>query len=310
MVTTAWGGAHDADIVALLIDAKKGIDEEAEAILGKLAEVRQPKVLVLNKVDLVDKPALLDARADGQRQGEIRRDLHAVGADRRRRRRSEGLARRAFAARARGTIRRTRSPMRRCAASRPRSRARSCSTGCTRNCPIRRRSRPISGRNCATASARIEQTIYVERESQRKIVLGKGGATIKAIGAEARKEIAELTEQKVHLFLFVKVREGWGDDPERYRRWGWSFRRSDRCHGSAVAGCDCDSAAGIPAWSGGRMRASCTAGDRTRRAARSEPAAAADQPVVRRGRDAPDHARRRRSDGGVRLRDVASCRSA
>ena len=70
---------------------------------------------------------------------------------------------------------------------------------------------------------RIEQTIYVERESQRKIVLGKGGATIKAIGAEARKEIAELTEQKVHLFLFVKVREGWGDDPERYRRWGSSF---------------------------------------------------------------------------------------
>ena len=70
---------------------------------------------------------------------------------------------------------------------------------------------------------RIEQTIYVERESQRKIVLGKGGATIKAIGAAARKEIAELTEQKVHLFLFVKVREGWGDDPERYRSMGLEF---------------------------------------------------------------------------------------
>src|SRR3954447_26440243 len=59
MVTTAWGGAHDADVVALLIDAKKGIDEDADAILGKLAEVHHPKVLVLNKVDLVDKPALL-----------------------------------------------------------------------------------------------------------------------------------------------------------------------------------------------------------------------------------------------------------
>src|SRR3954470_17555482 len=59
MVTTAWGGAHDADIVVLLIDAKKGIDEEAEAILSRLSEVRQPKVLVLNKIDLVDKPALL-----------------------------------------------------------------------------------------------------------------------------------------------------------------------------------------------------------------------------------------------------------
>src|ERR1700746_2016673 len=59
MVTTAWGGAHDADIVVLLVDAKKGIDEEAETILGRLGELSQPKALVLNKVDLVDKPALL-----------------------------------------------------------------------------------------------------------------------------------------------------------------------------------------------------------------------------------------------------------
>ena len=70
---------------------------------------------------------------------------------------------------------------------------------------------------------RIEQTIYVERESQRKIVLGKGGQTIKAIGAEARREIAEVIEQPVHLFLFVKVREDWGDDPERYREMGLEF---------------------------------------------------------------------------------------
>jgi GTP-binding protein Era len=70
---------------------------------------------------------------------------------------------------------------------------------------------------------RIEQTIYVERESQRKIVLGKGGATIKAIGAEARREIAEMIEAPVHLFLFVKVREHWGDDPERYRGMGLEF---------------------------------------------------------------------------------------
>src|SRR4051795_3971035 len=59
MVTTAWGGAHDADIVAVLIDAKKGLDEEAEALLKKLDEVRQPKVLILNKVDLVEKASLL-----------------------------------------------------------------------------------------------------------------------------------------------------------------------------------------------------------------------------------------------------------
>ena len=74
-------------------------------------------------------------------------------------------------------------------------------------------------------SVRIEQTIYVERESQRKIVLGKGGQGIKAIGAEARREIAAAIDAPVHLFLFVKVREGWGDDPERFREMGLDFPR-------------------------------------------------------------------------------------
>ena len=72
-------------------------------------------------------------------------------------------------------------------------------------------------------SVRIEQTIFVERESQRKIVLGKSGATIKAIGADARKELAAALERPVHLFLFVKVRENWGDDPDRYREMGLDF---------------------------------------------------------------------------------------
>src|SRR5882724_12452681 len=72
-------------------------------------------------------------------------------------------------------------------------------------------------------SVRIEQTIYVERESQRKIVLGKGGQTIKAIGSESRREIADMIEAPVHLFLFVKVRERWGEDPERYREMGLRF---------------------------------------------------------------------------------------
>ncbi len=74
-------------------------------------------------------------------------------------------------------------------------------------------------------SVRIEQTIFVERESQKKIVIGKGGQTLKAIGAEARKEMSGIVEAPVHLFLFVKVREGWGDDPERYREMGLDFPR-------------------------------------------------------------------------------------
>jgi GTP-binding protein Era len=74
-------------------------------------------------------------------------------------------------------------------------------------------------------SARIEQTIYIAREGQKKIVIGEGGRTIKAIGQAARKEIAGAAEQKVHLFLFVKVRPNWIDDPERYREMGLEFPR-------------------------------------------------------------------------------------
>ena len=72
-------------------------------------------------------------------------------------------------------------------------------------------------------SVRIEQTIYVERESQKKIVIGKGGETIKGLSMAARAEISSVVEKPVHLFLFVKVRENWGDDPERYREMGIEF---------------------------------------------------------------------------------------
>ena len=77
--------------------------------------------------------------------------------------------------------------------------------------------------NQKDGSARIEQTIFVARDSQKKIVIGEGGRTIKAIGQAARREIAEAAEQPVHLFLFVKVRENWADDPERYREMRLDF---------------------------------------------------------------------------------------
>ncbi len=223
MVDTAWGGAKDADVVALLIDAAGGLGDEERAILAKLAEVRQPKVLVLNKIDLVQRESAAGARRRGERARALRADLHDLGADRRRARCLHRLARGARCRRGRGSIRRTRSPTCRCARSPPRSRAKSCSSGCIRNCPTSRRSRPRRGRSRRTARCAVEQTIYVARESQKKIVIGEGGATIKAISMAARKEIAELAEQPVHLFLFVKVRENWADDPERYRVMGIEF---------------------------------------------------------------------------------------
>ena len=75
-------------------------------------------------------------------------------------------------------------------------------------------------------SARVEQTIYVTRDGHKKIVIGEGGRTIKSIGTAARKDIMEAAETKIHLFLFVKVRENWGDDPERYRNMGLEFPKN------------------------------------------------------------------------------------
>jgi GTP-binding protein Era len=222
MVTTAWGGAHDADIVVVLIDAKKRIDDEATAILEKLAELHQPKVLVLNKVDLVDKPALLTlAQAIGAKtKFDATFMLSALSGD--------GVDDLKAWLGEHAPLgpwhypedQISDAPMRSLAAEITREKL---FDRLHQELPYQATVETESWKELRGGAVRIEQTIYVERESQRKIVLGKGGATIKAIGAEARREIAELTEQKVHLFLFVKVREGWGDDPERYRSMGLEF---------------------------------------------------------------------------------------
>ena len=222
MVTTAWGGASDADIVVLLIDARKGVDDEAASILGKLAEVRQPKVLVLNKVDVADKPALLALaqKIGAQAKFDATFMLSALTGDG-----VDDLKKWLAGHSPVGPWHYPEdqisdAPMRALAAEITREKL---FNRLHQELPYQATVETESWKELRGGDVRIEQTIYVERESQRKIVLGKGGATIKAIGAEARKEIAEMTEQKVHLFLFVKVREGWGDDPERYRAMGIEF---------------------------------------------------------------------------------------
>ncbi len=222
MVTTAWGGAHDADIVVLLIDAKKGIDGEAEAILARLGEVGRPKVLVLNKIDLVEKPQLLSLAQNIGAKAQFAATFMVSATA------GDGIAdlKSWLAAHAptgpwhypEDQI--SDAPMRSLADEITREKL---FDRLHQELPYQATVETDVWKELRDGSARIEQTIYVERESQRKIVLGKGGATIKAIGAAARKEIAELTEQTVHLFLFVKVREGWGDDPERYRSMGLEF---------------------------------------------------------------------------------------
>jgi GTP-binding protein Era len=222
MVTTAWSGAHDADLVAVLIDARDGLDEEAEAILDGLKDVRAPKVLILNKVDVVEKPALLKLADAANQKTKVEATfmISALNGD--------GVAdlKTWLAERMPPgpyhypPDQMSDAPIRQLAAEITREKI---FERLHQELPYHSTVETEQWKELRKGDVRIEQTIYVERESQRKIVLGKGGQTIKAIGEAARKEIAEVAEAKVHLFLFVKVREGWGEDPERYRAMGLDF---------------------------------------------------------------------------------------
>jgi GTPase len=222
MVTTAWGGAQDADLTVLLIDARKGLDDENDAIVGKLADVSGKKILLLNKIDLVEKEALLTlAQAANDRTAFAATFMvSALNGD--------GVTdlKTWLAAQVPAgpwhypPDQISDAPIRQLAAEITREKL---FERLHQELPYQSTVETESWKELKDGSIRIEQTIYVERESQRKIVLGKGGQTIKAIGAAARKDIAELAETQVHLFLFVKVREGWGDDPERYREMGLEF---------------------------------------------------------------------------------------
>ncbi len=222
MVTSAWSGAQDADIVGVLIDARKGLDDEAETILRKLIDVSQPTLLILNKIDLVEKQDLLGLAKKANdraafagtfmisaRTGDGLADLKTWFA--------EHVPERPFLYPA---DQMSDVPLRQLAAEITREKM---FLRLHQELPYQSTVTTEVWKEAKDGSIRIELTIYVARESQRKIVLGKGGQTIKAIGAEARREISEMVEAPVHLFLFVKVREHWAEDPERYREMGLDF---------------------------------------------------------------------------------------
>jgi GTP-binding protein Era len=222
MVSTAWSGAHDADLVCVLLDAKAGIDDEADAILKKAASVHHEKILVLNKIDLVPREKLLAlAKAANERLTFAHTFMIAAlsgdGVDDLRHALADMVPAGPFHY---PEDQMSDAPMRHLAAEITREKI---YRKLHQELPYQSTVETDSWTERKDNSIRIEQTIFVERESQRKIVLGKGGATIKAIGAESRKEIAEITGVPVHLFLFVKVRENWGDDPDRYREMGLEF---------------------------------------------------------------------------------------
>jgi GTP-binding protein Era len=227
MVASAWGAAADADVLAFLVDARKeagqpSLTEEIQAILGDLKESRKPRLAVLNKIDLVERPKLLGLAArlnDALRFDETFMISAASG---------DGLGR--LAERLAELMpsgpwlypedQIAEAPMRSLAAEITREKL---IERLHDELPYQATVETDSWRDLPDGSARIEQTIFVAREGHRKIVLGEGGRAIKAIGTAARKEIAEAHGANVHLFLHVKVRENWLDDPERYRAMGLEF---------------------------------------------------------------------------------------
>lgn len=222
MVTTAWGGAADADLVALLIDARKGMTDEVEAILQRLAEAPMKKVLILNKVDVCSRDSLLELAKAANDMVAFERTfmVSALTGDG-----TDDLLDFLAAEVPEGPWLYPEDqvsdlPMRWLAAEVTREKL---MLRLHEELPYASTVETESWTETKDGGVRIEQVIYVARESQRKIVLGKGGSSIKAISMAARKDLAETLGQPVHLFLFVKVRSNWADDPERYREMGLDF---------------------------------------------------------------------------------------
>ena len=221
MVTSAWGGAHDADIIFFLVDAERGLAGDAEKILQGLGEVKQPKVLIINKIDRVPPEKLLALAAAAAEHVSFDRTfmisaLKGSGCD-------DVLD---YLAETLPTgpwyypeDQISDLPMRQLAAEITREKL---YARLHQELPYASHVETEKWEERKDGSVRIEQVIFVERESQKKIVLGKGGETVKQISQNARRELADILGQKVHLFLFVKVRD-WGDDPERYREIGLEF---------------------------------------------------------------------------------------
>lgn len=224
MVDAAWGGTRDADVIALVVDAAgKGAGEQVDAILSRLKDSGAPKALVLNKVDrLASKEALLAlaARLTAAVRFEQVFMISALTGD------GVGELRRWLAGKVpsgpwhypEDDI--SDLPLRMLAAEITREKM---FNRLHDELPYAATVETTAWQERKDGSVRIEQTLFVERDGQRKIVLGKSGQTIKQISSQSRAELKELLEREVHLFLFVKVRDSWSDDPAHYREMGLDF---------------------------------------------------------------------------------------
>lgn len=226
MVAAAWQGANDADLVGVLVDAsRRGIDDDTRGIVAALKEQQRPAILILNKIDLVKhRENLLGLTAELNDAG-VFTDTFMVSAST-----GDGVQdlRKFLAERLpegpwlypEDQI--SDVPMRLLAAEVTREKL---FLQLHQELPYAATVETEEWEEFQDGSVKIRQVVYVQRESQKAIVLGKGGARVKQIGLAARTELEAFLERRVHLMLFVKVRENWTEDPERYSVWGLDFEQ-------------------------------------------------------------------------------------
>ena len=222
MVASAWNGAADGDILVLVVDAKRGFDNETKAIINELNKQEKQAVLVLNKIDLIAKEKLLPLSAELNKCGNFK-ETFMISA-------STGQNIEDFYHYLAENLpqspwyypeeQMSDLPLKLLAAEVVREKL---FMFLQEELPYSLTVEPELWERREDNSVRAEMTIYVEREGQKKIIIGRGGEMIKKIGQKARLELEEMLEDRIHLFLFVKVRENWSEDPARYQSWGLTF---------------------------------------------------------------------------------------
>ena len=224
MVAAAWSGAADADLAILIVDAaRKSRDEDTDAIIAGLKKQKRQAILVLNKIDVVKREKLLAQAAAFNAEG-IFTDIFMISAET-----GDGVADLLTALAARmpegphhfPDDQVTDAPMRLLASEITREHL---FRQLHQELPYELTVETESWEEFDNGSAKVQQTIFVARDNQKAIVVGKGGAKIKAVREAAQKELEAAMERQVHLFLFVKVRENWADDPERFRAIGLDWQ--------------------------------------------------------------------------------------
>jgi GTP-binding protein Era len=222
MVEAASVTAGDADQVIVLIDAVKGSDASVERILTHIKGLSAPCLLVLNKIDKIRKEALLALTSELNSRHTFAATFMVSALD--------GSGVEDLLAHLAKTA--PEGPWHYPEDELTDVTERATAAEITREriyhhlhdeLPYQTTVETTDWKERKDGSVRVEQTIFVARESQRRIVLGEGGRTVKLLSMESRKELAQMFGRPVHLFLFVKVRENWENDPERYREMGLEF---------------------------------------------------------------------------------------